>query len=94
MVISYSPEDPASFNFYDQTPSSKTQRNIFGGQKQVRATFEPLFQQPTSLPVKLLRDIAPQVHHGLNNAVGEVGGIGAFLFLFGKVGRFYSREVL
>ena len=85
MIVSYSPEHLTTFNLYHQPTSLKPQRNIFGGQKQARSSFEPLCHQPISTAVKLLTDLTPQVHHGLSNAVGEIGGIGVYLFLLGKV---------
>ena len=85
MVISYSPEHPNTYNLYGQTSPCKPQRNIFGGQKQTRSSFEPLCHQPISVAVRLLTDLVPQIHHGLNYAVGEIGGIGVYLFLLAKV---------
>ena len=85
MIVSYTPEHPTTYNLFNQSSSLKPQRNIFGGQKQSRSSFDPLCHQPVNAGVRLLTDLAPQVHHGLSNAVGEIGGIGVYLFLLGKV---------
>ena len=85
VIISYSPEHPNTYNLYSQTSVFKPQRNIFGGQKQARSAFEPLCHQPISVQVRQLTDLAPQVHRGLSNAVGEIGGIGVYFFLMAKV---------
>ena len=89
MIVSYTPEHPTTYNLYNQSSSMKPQRNIFGGQKPARSSFEPLCHQPVNAGVRLLTDLTPQVHHGLSNAVGEIGGIGVYLFLLAKVRIYY-----
>ena len=90
LTLSYSPRNATTFNLYGQPSPFKSSNTKVGHAQQPQHTkgaFNPLHQQPTSVPARLLTDVAPQCNKGFADAVDEIGGISTFLFLFAKVRR-------
>jgi len=90
LTLTYSPRNATTFNLYGQPSPFKSANTKVGHAQQPQHTkgaFNPLHQQPTSVPARLLTDVAPQCNKGFADAVDEIGGISTFLFLFAKVRR-------